>query len=764
MISGTAAQVRDSRDPATPALGTIAGRVEIEINSQREPVRRAKVTLSRTAGSQIWTIATDRDGRYRFEGVAAGTHRLHAEKPGFVPLSSGPDAAGTSPPIEIQAGGSVTINLAMQRAGALEGRFLDDRGDPIARLTVIADRLSDARGDRATVSSYSATTDDLGRFRVHTLPPGRYRVRATPPPPASGAEMFYPGADNANDASILTVASGQTIDRLEFTVPAGLLSPIAAQALAAVERETTNEAPAPGSSAGISGRITRTDTGQPIANATAEIVSTPGAVRSSRNVARTDADGRFEFTRLAGGEYVLTATANGYIAADATLMRPSGGGTRVAVKDGERVERADVVLTAKSAIEGRILDEFGEPATGVVLQVTQQMYAAGVPRFLTGVTGANSTTGPTDDRGWFRVYGLFPGDYYLLALPEPFERSGPAGFAATYFPGTASADAATPVHVVAGMDAHDVRFSLVAAKTVTISGVATDATGTPVPKTQVLLIQTHNGEVRAMVMARTTVAEDGSFSYRDVPEGTYVVQGLAPGLFGSTPLTVPTTAGRPSRPALTLKPLITARGRVVFEGDTAPPRDPASVTIGFQPTDFTSGPVGSNRIASSIASNWTFEIPNLAWHGVLRVAAPGTPLPRWALARVMLQGRDITDTPYDFQSADVNGIEVVMTSRVGSVSGTVTSGGLAAPQVTVVVVGADSASWTYLSRSFRADRTNAQGAFSLGGLLPGRYLAFALPSQTQQLDPASLLALRSVATPVVVSEGANAALTLTLVK
>jgi hypothetical protein len=399
----------------------------------------------------------------------------------------------------------------------------------------------------------------------------------------------------------------------------------------------------------------------------------------------------------------------------------------------------------------------------VVLQVTRQIDAAGIARFLPGAGGAFATTGPTDDRGWFRASGLFPGDYYLLAVPEPFDRSGPAGFATTFFPGTASVDAARAVHIVAGMDAYDVGFNLVAARTATVSGVATDAAGRPASKTQVLLLPTHNGEVRAMIMARTTAATDGSFRYRDVPEGAYVLQGMAAGQFGSSPVTVAAAPDGAPRPvALTLRPLATARGRVVFEGGASPPA-PGTGGISFQPTDFTSGPAGSNRIASATAADWSFQVPNLAWHGVLRWSATST-RPAWVLSRVMLQGRDITDTPYDFQTADVNGLEVVVTNRVGSVSGTVVSGGEPVPEAGVFILGADSAAWTYFSRTLRTGRTNEHGAFNLTGLLPGRYLAVAMSSRNPPVDPNSIVALRSLATPIVVVEGANAALTLTIVK
>jgi len=757
LLAGTAAQVRDPRQANAPATGTITGRVEIEVDPQRTPIRWARLTLSATVGGKTWTTTSDRDGRYRFDEVAAGDYRLRAEKPGFV-----------AAPIDVHATGAVAVTtnlVSMQRGGAIEGRFIDDRGQVMARLSVTAERFDGPPPNAgSSANAYTALTDDLGRFRVHTLPAGRYRLYATPPPPASGERVFYPGTTDPAQASTVTVVAGETHDGVDVTVAASPLSPIAAETLAAAAREAESAPPAPGFTARISGRVTRTDTGQPIANATVQLTSAPGATRSTINMARTNADGGFEFARLAGSQYFLSATADGYVSADASLQRPAGRGTPIVIKDGERNDRADVGLTPTSAIEVHVLDEFGDPAPGIVLQVTGQVSAAGIPRFLPSAAAAQTTTGPTDDRGWFRAYSLFPGDYYVLALPEPFERSR-SGFTTTFFPGTTSADAAGAVHIIAGMDALDVRFALAAAGTTTVSGLVSDASGQHPPQAQVLLLPTDNGEVRAMVMARTTVAADGRFSYRDVPEGTYVLQTMAAGQFGSGRVTVASVPGREPAPvmaALTIRPLTTARGRVTFEGDAARPKpESGGLVIGFQPMDFTLGPVGSNRIAGIIGDDWTFEIPGLAWHGVLRVAPPAG----WALARVMLQGRDITDAPYDFQSSDVNGVDIVLTSRLGSLSGVVVSGGQPAAGATIVVFGADNTAWTYLTRSLRMGRSNEQGAFMLNGLAPGRYLAVAIPtSSAAPADPTSYFALGSLATPVLVTEGGNAVVQLSVMK
>jgi hypothetical protein len=141
---------------------------------------------------------------------------------------------------------------------------------------------------------------------------------------------------------------------------------------------------------------------------------------------------------------------------------------------------------------------------------------------------------------------------------------------------------------------------------------------------------------------------------------------------------------------------------------------------------------------------------------VMRVSAPAG----WALARVRHEGRDITDTPFDFQSADVRGLEVVLTNRVGSVSGTVISGGQPAAKTLVVIIGADDTSWTYLTRTMINAMTDDKGRFAWGALVPGRYLAVVATGDMRLADHASLLALRSLGVPFTVSERANTVVNL----
>src|SRR4029079_13026864 len=103
----------------------------------------------------------------------------------------------------------------MLRGAALEGQFLDDRGNGLQRLTVFADRLGGPAEAPTVVEKRSVKTDDLGRFRLHTLRPGSYVVHAQPPPPADGNELYFPGTSNSSRAAVLTVAAGPSTQHAE---------------------------------------------------------------------------------------------------------------------------------------------------------------------------------------------------------------------------------------------------------------------------------------------------------------------------------------------------------------------------------------------------------------------------------------------------------------------------------------------------------------------------------------------------------------------
>lgn len=506
----------------------------------------------------------------------------------------------------------------------------------------------------------------------------------------------------------------------------------------------------------LEGHVTRTDSAAPVTGATIQLIPTDG--RQSR-VTNTDAGGHYAFTTVETGDYRVTATASHLMTADATVERPAGNGVFVHLGAGDTKDNIDLALVPRSAIVGVVLDDSGLPLQSVNVALAQRRSVAG--RFV--LFSGNDITGPTDGNGRFRIGDLLPGDYYVLAPAGQFKLNArdaspaPAdpslAFVPTYYPGTDRAAGAGAVRVDAGSDTNNIVFQLMTARLVHLAGTVSDLSGRPVSDARVVLIKTEDGEIKADALSERVDTEQGSFS-GSVPAASYVVQAFTAAAFGSTRVSLSPADPDPARIQVTVHPLVHASGRLIFEG--GPPLM-SQTRIQFIPADFLTGPVGSNAIQPKVTDDGAFRIDGLAWSGRLRVLAP----PGWALKSVMLDGRDIADEPHDFQTADVDGLQLIVTNRLGTIRGTVTDERGPAT-ATVVVFAEDSARLAFPSRFIKVIRSAPTGDFQAPGLLAGRYRVIALESDT--IDTERLLSLRSFATPVVLAESESVSVSLRLTR
>ncbi|MEI6244147.1 MAG: carboxypeptidase-like regulatory domain-containing protein [Acidobacteriota bacterium] len=237
MLAGVTLLAQVPRDrPATGSTATgtavISGRMTVTTAAGIAPVRRARVVLESDALKQPLTTDTDTDGRYRFTTLPAGAMRVHGEKAGFVAKIADPRRAFEPPAaVDVKVGQSLTWDLPMVPGAALEGRILKENGDPAMGVVVSAVRMAyDINGRRPTAVR-QVKTDDLGRFRVHTLPAGDYQIDAAPDPLDAGrqpmvpgtrqvvpARTYYPGSARLEEARTVAVTVGQNIGSLDFTM------------------------------------------------------------------------------------------------------------------------------------------------------------------------------------------------------------------------------------------------------------------------------------------------------------------------------------------------------------------------------------------------------------------------------------------------------------------------------------------------------------------------------------------------------------------
>ena len=544
------------------------------------------------------------------------------------------------------------------------------------------------------------------------------------------------------------------------------LAALALSIVAAIQNPQA--APPPAGTAKISGLVTRSDTNQALADVTIRLVRWEGGLGQQIPSQRTEADGRFTFEGLRAGEYVLTFSAEAFVTLEFGQRRPLEAGRRIQLQESEHFAKADISLPPTTAIEGRLLDEFGDPAPGMTVQAARVQYAAGKRRLMP--IGGTTPARPTDDLGQFRIFNLPPGDYYLMALSGPFAGpDGPSGFAVTYFPGTRVPTEARPVHLDVGQDATGIAIQLVPAPMATVSGVLTDEAGKPIPG-DVMFLQMSGGDVRSLIMGRHPAGPDGVFTFRNVAPGTYVIQAygrpvgggnLGRSPFGFLPLTV---SDGSDLTGLTLRVPTgaTARGKIILDGDAAPPA-PARVLVSPVPINFVSAPVGGGPPNRITRDDWTFEVSNMSGIRTVNVIVGS---PEWFLKKVTLAGKDITDAAIDFQHGDVDGLEVTLTSRGPTLGGTVTDDDKPAADYSVIAFADDPARWVFPSRYFAQGRPGQQGNFRIQGLPPGNYLAVALPSVqgTEWQDPEFLQQYLGVATRVSLAEGETKTVSLKLIR
>src|SRR5204863_7021392 len=114
---------------------------------------------------------------------------------------------------------------------------------------------------------------------------------------------------------------------------------------------------------------------------------------------------------------------------------PFEPGRRIDVEGDESVRAVDVILPKAAAISGVVLDDAGEPVHQIWVAATRSGFRDG-RRVMVSVIQT-----VTSDIGEFRLAGLAPGDYYVVAKERDARinefSDEPAGFAATFYPGTA---------------------------------------------------------------------------------------------------------------------------------------------------------------------------------------------------------------------------------------------------------------------------------------------------------------------------------------
>jgi protocatechuate 3,4-dioxygenase beta subunit len=520
----------------------------------------------------------------------------------------------------------------------------------------------------------------------------------------------------------------------------------------------TQTAAAPGT-ATLRGHVFAADTGQPLRKAQVRIMA--GEIRENR-MASTDESGAYEFKEVRAGRYTIMASKGSYVNVSYGQQRPTDAAKPLEILDHQTVERVDLMLPRGAIITGRVVDEFGEPASDIQVAMERYQVIQGQRRLF-----SSGRSVMTNDIGEFRLFGIPPGQYYLSATwrntsgfnpnlsPSPSERTA---YAPLYFPGTMNAAEAQRITVSAAQQIDDLVMALKPIKASRVSGMATGSDGKPLTPAMIMVMQ--SSAAFGSMVGTTQVRPDGTFTVSGLAPGTYTLrtQRMGPPVDGpEIAMATVTVAGDDITDVqlVATKPS-TLTGRIIVD-PAAASLLPRTLAIGAFPASFTGMPMPSPPPAR-MADDYTFELKSPP--GVMRLSLSsgfGPQATGWSIRSVRLNGVDVTDAGIEFKpNEDITGVEVELTNKVTTVSGTVkTSRGELAKDYTAVVFAQDKEKWTGNTRYQSAGRPDQDGRFKITGLPPGEYYAVAVDrlEQGQSGDPEFLERVRSRAVPLTLREG-----------
>ena len=132
--------------------------------------------------AEVKYAKTGSDGRFSFKDLKAGKYRLVAVRVGgaFYPAEYGQnDPRQRGLPFPVRDGEAVKdLKVEMLQTAAIAGRVLDEDGEPMGHILVMALEEEHRNGERLLNMIQSVATDEQGNYRLYWLAPGSYYVAA----------------------------------------------------------------------------------------------------------------------------------------------------------------------------------------------------------------------------------------------------------------------------------------------------------------------------------------------------------------------------------------------------------------------------------------------------------------------------------------------------------------------------------------------------------------------------------------------------------
>jgi len=521
----------------------------------------------------------------------------------------------------------------------------------------------------------------------------------------------------------------------------------------------------PASTASIAGIVVKDPGSEPLKKVLLQIIAEDQKQGGDYSVT-TDSDGRFRIDNVQPGRYRVFLERTGF-------MGVNGRGRRadlntLAVQPGHSVDDLVFHMLSTAVISGRITDEDGDPMSGVRIAALKK-----VPGKAKREAASVATT---DDLGNYRMAGLFPGQYWIVAFPPPdardYERpsdKSPAGesqpetrYLTTYYPNTYDSAQASPIAVKAGEEM-PVNLILVPAKTYRLRGIVSGlAAG---QKAQVELLSRLGDSAHG-----AEVGSDGSFDLHGAGPGSYTLRAstsMSDGTMLTAHTDVTVVAADVDGIKLVPMPSFKLSGHLRLEGQ--PPADLSQYSINLRQADLPDDP-GIFMAQDCFGENAPVDrLGNFEWKNV----NPGTYVLQvyggdgkesFFLKSARIGNRSIDD---GFTISGPATLDVVVSTKAATVEGAVTSPdpqGNEVPVANATVVAVPEEKYRKIPSRFGQGATDQYGRFTIRGLAPGNYTLFAWQDLDEDLyyDPDFLKSQESNGVSVKVEEGSRQSIELKL--
>jgi len=597
--------------------------------------------------------------------------------------------------------------------------------------------------------------------------------------------------------------------------------------------------------AAITGVVLNSESSRPVPEVRVELID-----RGVSAAVVSDIRGRFAFVGLAPSEYLLRATKPGFSNGQYAVGLMGASGGRVVVSAGDWVKEVAIQVEPLGVISGTLRLDTGEVVPGAAVEAIRSVQVGGRPLWAAGPVAVS------DDRGQYRISGLKKGRY-VLAVPNP-RHSGPdlhdvgpasvqrgqgarsggpptsqalsvmsvlAGsldgrvYPFTFAPGVDRVVGADVLELSAGAElvGRDITLHAVPARVVSgrVSGATSGVTGEIVRLMPTGLDYLGAGNE----VATTRVRPDGTFEFRAVPDGDYVL--MSPGRYSEpfvassmarppeTEATLPGGAAAPdrreiatfsmfafdqdvafrsyfpkrpgnaassfARQALSVQSDLSlvdlrAESLVYIDGEAVvlgSDGESAYGAVQLSPADldFSLGTYTARVDAKQVDAQQpiAFSIADVL---------PGT----YALRITGLEGKTIRSVELDGQTISSHSLVVgdaglrrlrIVVDDGGVLSGTITDQGQAASAASAVLFPVDKSLWTrfgYTPTWIRISTGRSDGRYQLARIRAGEYFLAAVEPQVaaQWFDPDVLESLVGSARRVTVGWGENRQINLSL--